>query len=117
MLACWPMLAGGQESTSPAPSSEPLMVPLETCLNELTTLKLVSLRELEKLKTDFALKLYESTQKAAAEAVKAVMVELAGVEAERDAARRVLRQWQVGAVGAGVVAVLCAALAIVGAVR
>jgi len=107
MLTCWPMLASGQEQTSPVKSKESLMIPLETALEELTTLKLECLRQLDKQKSDSDLRLYEATQKAASEAVKAVMVELAGVEAERDAARRVLRAWQVGTVGAGVVAVVC----------
>lgn len=112
MMLFLPMLAGAQESTSPAPSSAPLMVPLETALEELTTLKLECLRQLDKQKSDSELRLYEATQRAAAEAVKAVMVELAGVEAERDSARRVLRKWQVGTVGAGVVAVVCVVVTI-----
>lgn len=86
MTLCLPMLAGAQTPIYVEESEPPLMVLLDDCLAELTQLKLESLRELDKLKDDCATELYEATQKAAAEAVRAVMVELAGVEAERDAA-------------------------------
>ena len=117
MLMCFPMPANGVESTSPAPSSGPLMIPLETALQELTTLKLECLKQLDAQKSDSDLRLYEATQRAAAEAVRAVMVELAGVTAERDAARRSLRGWQIGTVGAGLVAVICVVVSIVSAAR
>lgn len=113
----WPMLASGLESTSPVPSSGPLMVPLETCLEEVTKLELESQRLLKQQEEDFKRKLYEVAQKAGAEATRAMSVELAGVQAERDLARRELAKWRVGLVGASSVAVLAIVVAIIAAVR
>jgi len=102
LLMFSPLPVRPAEVTSPESSPPSATVPLQTCLDELMRLEQKSIEQVTRLESDFAERLRLAVTVAAAEAVKPVLVELAGVTAERDAYRRVVLRWQIAAVGVGV---------------
>jgi len=97
LLMCSPLLAEQPAPTSQAPSDGSQMVPLETCLSELTKLEQTAREQvaeltkryderLTRLATDYETRLREAVVQAAAEAAKPLLAELAAAKAERDVA-------------------------------
>jgi hypothetical protein len=109
---CWLLPASAPESTSPEPS-----------LLRLTEGEIVSMfepdqpysaRELAyvvlELQVEARAEIRATSEQAAAEAVRPVLVELAGARAERDEARTRLRTARVGFLFAGVVGIIVGVL-------
>jgi hypothetical protein len=128
LARCWPLPAQQVEATSPEPSPPSLTVPLQTCLDELDKQLQTDKAELErqnsewtqrtlKLSSDFAEQLRVAVNQAAAEAVKPLVIELAGVRTESKVYQSRVMRWQV-ATGVSIgVAIGFAALAVWLAVR
>jgi len=113
LWTCSPLPAQLPEPTSPEPS-----------LLHLTEAEIVSILGpgecysapeiatiVVELQAEARAEIAATSAEAAAEAARPLLVELAGVRAERDAARLVVCRWRWGAVGAGVVGVLAGILA------
>jgi len=99
-LASWTLPAQEQ------PSQPQQMVPLQTCLDELTALEAKCTEQLTQLENDCAERLRQACEQAAADALRPALVELAGVRAERDVYRSVMETeryrkgvWRAVAVG------------------
>lgn len=97
MVLLSPLLAQEKQS-----SEEP-MVPLALCEKELRALETKSIEQLTKLSTDFEVRLREAVTGAAADTARPLMVEIAGLKAERDYwQKEAVRRGRVGCVVAGV---------------
>ena len=107
MLTCSPVPAQSPEPTSPESSSESLTVPLQTCLDELTALEQSCQEKLKQLASDYEEQLRRAVERAAAEAARPLLIEIAGLRAERDAWKRAAAE----AKGRTLFAVVLAALA------
>jgi len=113
LLTCSPLPAQLPEPTSPEPS--PLHLTEAEIVSILGPGECYSAPEIAtivlELQAEARAEIAATSAEAAAEAARPLLVELAGVRAERDAARLVVCRWRWGAVGAGVVGVLAGILA------
>lgn len=71
------------------PSTPQLMVPLENCERELLALDALHQQQLEELSTDSEKRLAKACEAAAADAVRPLLADIAGLRAERDSWRRI----------------------------
>jgi len=108
LATCSPLPAEQLVPISPEPSSVEPMLPLRICEEELTKLEQKSIAQLTQQESDFAARLRVAVTEAAADAARPLLVELAGVRAERDAwARQVRAARWIGVCGFGFGVVTC----------
>lgn len=93
-------------------TSEP-MVPLRICEEELTLLEQKSLAQVTKLEADFVARLRTAVEGAAADAVRPLLADLAGVRAERDVWKSQARNGVVMGIAGWAFGVACLTLTIV----
>lgn len=74
LLTCWMLPASEPEPTLPVPSSEQPMVPLQTCLDELTQQEQLFQQTLNQLESAFAVRLRSTAEQAAADAARPLLV-------------------------------------------
>lgn len=111
LVTCSPLPAQQPEATLPAQSSESQMVPLQAALDAVTSVEQACTLRLTQLETHYEALLLTTAEEAAAAAARPLLVELAGVRAERDSYRASLRGWRIGAVVGGIVALVIGLLA------